>query len=140
MDIPKAIIIVGASRDQMKFGNRAVRAYKDAGAEVYPINPKAGDIEGVKTYATIKDVPAGKTDLASIYTKPEITEDLLPELAAYGIKKLFLNPGAESDALIDQAKHLGIEPILACSVTAIGKDPFDYAPKSEGDIDDTDQT
>jgi predicted CoA-binding protein len=132
MELPKAIVIIGASRDQMKFGNRAVRAYKDAGAEVYPVNPKAPEIEGSKAYASIKDLPPGKATVASIYTKPEVTEDLLPDLAEYGIKSAFFNPGSESDALIDQAKHLGIEPILACSVTAIGKDPFDYAPKTDG--------
>ncbi|MFO0703006.1 MAG: CoA-binding protein [Candidatus Andersenbacteria bacterium] len=125
---PKAIVIVGASRDQAKYGNRAVRAYRDAGATVYPVNPNAPEVEGLKAFATGADVPAGATDLASIYTPPAVTATLLPELARYGIKRAYFNPGAETDELVAQARQLGIEPILACSVTAISKSPEDYAP------------
>ncbi len=128
-DIPKAIIVVGASRDQNKFGNRAVRAYKDAGADVLPINPNAEKIEGLASYAAIKDVPAKKTTVATIYTPPAVTTKILPDLASYGIKTLFFNPGAETDELVEQARSLGMEPLLTCSVRAIGKDPADYAPK-----------
>lgn len=127
-DIPKAIIIVGASRDQNKFGNRAARAYKDAGATVYPINPKAEKIEGLESYKTVGEVPVKKTTIATIYTPPEVTAKILPDLATYGIKTIFFNPGAETLELVEQARKLGMEPLLTCSVRAIGKDPADYAP------------
>jgi len=125
--VPKAIVILGASRDRAKYGNRAVRAYTVSGSTVYAVNPKAGpELEGVKAFASIKDVPPGATDVASIYTPPAVTATLLPDLASYGIKRAYFNPGAETEELVDQARTLGIEPILACSVTAIGKSPDDY--------------
>jgi len=125
---PEAIIIVGASRDRNKYGNRAVRAYKDAGVQVFPINPSAEEIEGFTAYKSIKDVPAGKTTVASIYTQPEITKALLPDLAAYGVTYTFFNPGSGTDELFKLAEEAGIGPVFACSVTAIGRDPEQYGP------------
>ena len=122
-------MIVGASRDQQKYGNRAVRAYRDSGATVYPINPKGGAVEGFTAYKSVGDVPPGKTTLASIYTQPDVTATLLKDLAAYGITDLYFNPGSERDDLVEQARTLNMNPILACSVVAIGKNPEDYAPR-----------
>ena len=51
------VAVVGASADRRKFGNKAVRAFRNAGYDVYPINPKAGEIEGLKAYASL-DEPA----------------------------------------------------------------------------------
>ncbi len=124
---PKAIVIVGASRDRSKFGNKAVRAYKDSGTEVFAINPFADEIEGAKAYKSVAEVPAAKTDLASVYTQPKITKKILPELAKYGIKEIFFNPGSETDELISETRKLGMDPLLACSVTAIGRSPTDYS-------------
>ena len=121
-------MIVGASRDQQKYGNRAVRAYLEVGTTVYPINPNDTQIEGTPSFKTIADVPPGRTTLASIYTQPDVTATLLPGLANYGIKDVYFNPGSERDDLVQQARALGLNPILACSITAIGKDPVDYVP------------
>jgi len=128
LPVPSSIVIVGASRDRAKYGNRAVRAYRDAGATVYALNPNAKEVEGAQAFARVEDLPAGAAELASIYTQPEVTAALLPALAAYGIKRAYFNPGAERDDLVAQARALNIEPILACSVTAIGRSPEDYAP------------
>ncbi len=123
---PKTIVIVGASRDRKKFGNKAVRAYQDVGTKVLAINPFAAEIEGIKAFAKVKDLPPDQSTLASVYTQPEVTIDLLPQLADYGIKEIFFNPGSDSQELVKKTRNLGMTPILACSVTAIGKNPDDY--------------
>ena len=58
--------MVGASRDRRKFGNKAVRAFLHRGYDVVPINPNAGLIEGMSTYASVLDVP-GAIDMATVY-------------------------------------------------------------------------
>lgn len=123
---PQAIIIVGASRDRAKYGNKAVRAFRDVGSKVLAINPFTSMVEGVRSYARVEDLPAAAAKLASIYTKPAVTKKLLPALARYGVEKIFFNPGSESTDLVTMAKKIGMQPILACSVTAIGKDPEQY--------------
>ena len=119
----KVVAVIGASNDRRKFGNRAVRAYQQQGHTVVPINPHETEVEGLKAYASILDVP-GTVDMASFYVHPEIGEQLLADVAAKGVREVWLNPGADSDEVIARAKALGIQPIVACSIVAIGQNPY----------------
>jgi hypothetical protein len=47
-------------------------------------------------------------------------------MAAAGAKEVWLNPGAESDALVAKARSLGIEPIQACSIMGVGLSPEEF--------------
>ena len=117
--------MIGASTDRQKFGNRAVRAFRQQGYTVVPINPHESEVEGLKTYASVLDVP-GPIDMASMYVHPEVGEALIEDIARKGIAEVWLNPGAESDALIAKARALRIQPIVACSVVAIGQNPYNF--------------
>ena len=119
----KVVAVIGASSNRSKFGNRAVRAFQQQGYTVVPINPHEAEIEGLKTYASVLDVP-GTIDMASIYVPPEIGEQVIGEIAQKGIAEVWLNPGAESDELIARARALNIRPIVACSIVAIGENPY----------------
>jgi len=121
--MPKVVAVVGASSDRRKFGNRAVRAFQQQGYTVVPINPHEAEVEGLKAYASVLDVP-GPVDMASLYVPPEIGERLIEEIARKGIAEVWVNPGAESDALIARARALEIQPIVACSIVAIGRNPY----------------
>jgi predicted CoA-binding protein len=119
----KVVAVVGASSNRRKFGNRAVRAFRQQGYTVVPINPHEAEVEGLKTYASVLDVP-GTIDMASLYVPPDIGEQVIDEIARKGIAEVWLNPGAESDALIARARALQIQPIVACSIVAIGENPY----------------
>ena len=122
--MPKVVAVIGASRNRMKFGNRAVRAFRQQGYSVIPINPHEREVEGIATYRSVLDVP-GAIDMASFYVPAEIGEHVIDEVARKGIAEVWLNPGSESDALIARARALGIKPIVACSIVAIGSNPYD---------------
>ena len=119
----KVVAVIGASSNRSKFGNRAVRAFQQQGYTVVPINPHEAEVEGLTSYASVLDVP-GAIDMASFYLPPEIGLQVIDEVARKGIPEVWLNPGAESDALIARAKALHIQPIVACSVVAIGQNPY----------------
>lgn len=116
------VAVVGASSDRRKYGNRAVRAFRAAGWEVFPVHPTARAIEGLAAYRSLLDVP-GNVDLVTVYLQPEITLGVLEEIARKGPGRLYLNPGTESEAVLVSARQLGLAPILACSIRAIGRDP-----------------
>ena len=118
----KSIAIIGASANQEKFGNKAVRAYVQQGWTVYPVNPKEATIEGLTVYKSLRDIP-GIPDEASIYLAPQHVPAVLQEIAQKGIKRVWLNPGTESDAAIERAEELGLEAIVDCSIVAVGVDP-----------------
>jgi uncharacterized protein len=119
----KVVAVIGASSNRSKFGNRAVRAFHQQGYTVIPINPHEAEVEGLKAYASVLDVP-GTIDMASFYLPPEIGLQVIDDVARKGIPEVWLNPGAESDTLIARAKALHIQPIVACSVVAIGENPY----------------
>jgi predicted CoA-binding protein len=119
----KVVAVIGASSNRHKFGNRAVRAFQQQGYTVVPINPHEAAVEGLKAYASVLDVP-GAIDMASFYLPPEIGLQVIDDVARKGIPEVWLNPGAESDALIARAKALHIQPIVACSIVAIGQNPY----------------
>jgi hypothetical protein len=120
----KVVAIIGASGNRQKFGNRALRAFRQQGYTVVPINPHEAEIEGLPAFKSVLDVP-GPIDMASFYVPPEIGEQLIAEVAQKGIGEVWLNPGAESDRLIARARALKIEPIVACSIVAIGENPYE---------------
>jgi predicted CoA-binding protein len=119
------VAILGASTDRSKFGNKSVRAHQAKGYTVYPINPKATEIEGLKAYPSLADIPAGKLDRVSVYLPPAVGMKVLPEIAARGCDELWLNPGTESDELVAEAEHLGLNVIQACSIVDVGVRPHD---------------
>ncbi len=117
------VMVIGASTDPCKYGNRSVRAYLRRGHDVVPVNPKAGAIEGLACYRSVLEAP-GPIDRATIYLKPEQGFDVVTALAARGdVGELWLNPGSESDQLIDHAVRLGFDPIRGCSIVDIGERP-----------------
>lgn len=119
----KVVAVIGASSDPRKFGNRAVRAFRRQGYRVIPINPHEAQVEGLKTYSSVLDVPEA-IDMATFYVPPEIGEKVMPEVARKGIPEVWLNPGSESAELIRLARSLAVEPIVACSIISIGENPY----------------
>ncbi|HRI89374.1 MAG TPA: CoA-binding protein [Candidatus Hydrogenedentes bacterium] len=121
----KTIAIIGASADRRKYGNKSVRAFRDGGWDVYPVNAKATEIEGLKSYASIADVPV-PLDRVSMYVSPAIGKTLLDDIAAKGTKEFFLNPGSEDAEIIELARAKGLNVINACSIVNIGLRPDMY--------------
>ena len=115
----RVVAVVGASSDRSKFGNRAVRAFLRQGYDVKPVNPNEQTIEGLAVYPTITDIP-GPVDVVSLYVPAAIGIGLLDGIAAKQPRELWINPGAESPALEARARALGLSPIYACSIVALG--------------------
>ncbi len=123
--MPKSIAIVGASNDRRKYGNKAVRAFKDGGWTVYPVNPKGGEIEGLPVYRDITEAP-DSIDRVAMYVPPGVGKELLDAIAAKQPAEFFLNPGSEDEELMERARAKGLEPITACSIVNIGLSPGQY--------------
>lgn len=118
----RAVAVLGASTDRAKFGNKAVRAYRQQGYRVFPVNPNAAEVEGLPAFASLRDVPV-RPDLISVYLPPPVLLPLLPEIAAKGCDELWLNPGTESEEVLTEAARLGLNVIQACSLIGIGVSP-----------------
>jgi predicted CoA-binding protein len=121
----KTVAVVGASADRSKFSNKAVRAYQKQGWQVYPINPKGGDIEGLAAYRTLADVPV-RIDRVTLYLPPALGMQVLPDVVKAKPEEFFVNPGADTQEVMAEAERLGLEPIAACSIVDIGVSPAQF--------------
>ncbi|MSR56312.1 MAG: CoA-binding protein [Planctomycetaceae bacterium] len=117
------VAILGASRDRRKYGNKSVRAHLQQGYDVYPVNPNAETIEGLKAYPTLSAVPVARLDRISVYLPPATGIELLDEIKARGAAEVWLNPGSESPQLLARAEALGLNVIQACSIVDVGMSP-----------------
>jgi predicted CoA-binding protein len=124
MTIP-TIAIIGASSDRSKFGNKAVRAYLQRAYQVFPVHPTAKSIEDLTAYPSIQEVPIEKLDRVSLYLPPKIGLQVIEQIAEKAPREVWLNPGAESAALIARGKELGLNVIVGCSIVDIGVNPSD---------------
>lgn len=121
-----SVAILGASVDRRKFGNKSVRAHLRAGYDVYPVNPKADAIEGLRAYRTLADVPVEQLDRVSVYVPPAIGLALLDEIAAKGAREIWFNPGSESADLLAAARGRRLNVIAACSIIDVGASPAEF--------------
>jgi predicted CoA-binding protein len=121
----KTVAVVGASNDRRKFGNKAFRAFQAEGYTVFPINPNESAVEGTATFASVLDVP-GTIDMATVYVQPEVTLSLLDQFERKKIPEIWVNPGAEDDTVMAEARRRGLNVIFACSIIGIGRSPSQF--------------
>ena len=102
--------VVGASTDRSKVGNQVLRAYLQNGLSVYPINPKAPEVEGLRAYPSLTVLPE-RVQGISVITPPAVTEKVVEEAHACGVTRVWMQAGAESEAAIMKAESYGMEVI-----------------------------
>ena len=82
---PKSVAIIGASNDETKLGGMLLKNMINAGFEgnLYPVNPKGGEIQGLKAYTSITEIPE-PVDLAVISIKAAFVPDEMANLKKNG--------------------------------------------------------
>jgi predicted CoA-binding protein len=107
-----AIAVVGVSRWGKGFGNVAMRELRAKGYRVYPIHPLADDISapGQVFFRRFCDLPE-RVNATLIVVPPDQVIDILIDAAAAGIRKVWLQQGAESPAAVARAGVLGLDVV-----------------------------
>jgi len=102
--------IVGASNNPEKYGYKVLSDLRLVGYRAIPINPKEEEIQGVKAY---KDIYAfdKKIDVVVFVVPPEVTRKILVDVLKLGIKKVWMQPGSESNESVEFCKRNGIDCI-----------------------------
>ncbi len=88
---PKGIAIVGASDTPGKIGHTVVKNLIEGGYEdgIYPVNPKADEILGLKVYKSVLDIP-GRVDAAAITVPAKFVYNVVKECGEKGVKGLII--------------------------------------------------
>ena len=122
----KTVAVIGASANRAKFGNKAVRAFHDAGWIVFPIHPTLAQVEGLPAFRSLDALPVTALDQVSFYVPPHIGVGLLEQVQRKNPRDVWLNPGSESPAILARAQELGLNVVQACSILGVGRHPGSY--------------
>lgn len=106
--------VVGVSEDREKYGNKIYRDLRDAGYQVFAINPKLTTVEGDPCYASLKDLPE-VPDVVDLVVPPSVSLKTVEDCLAVGAKRIWFQPGSESDEAVKKAQDGGMEVVYdAC--------------------------
>ncbi|KAI0267035.1 NAD-P-binding protein [Gloeopeniophorella convolvens] len=101
--------VVGASKDTSKFGTKVLQWYLGRDLSVTPVHPKEAELEGVATVPTLADLAAPSQTSVSIITNAKVTLGLLQQAKELGVPALWLQPGAEDDAVVAYIREHGLQ-------------------------------
>ena len=108
LDRKNVFAVVGVSRNPEKFGHRVFLDLTDAGYTVFPVNPGLDEVLGVKCYRSLDQLPR-LPDVVDIVVPPSVTEEVLKDCLRLGIRKVWLQPGSESERALAFCRENGIE-------------------------------
>ena len=102
--------VVGASRNPKKYGYQVYKDLKETGYDVYPVNPNADEILGDRCYPDLVDLPK-KPDVVDVVVPPKVTEEMVKTCKRFGITKVWMQPGSESETAIKFCDENGIDVV-----------------------------
>jgi acetate---CoA ligase (ADP-forming) len=131
---PRAVAVIGASRDPLKMGGRVLHALQAAGysGPIYPVNPGATEVSGLRAFASARDLPPG-VDLALIVVPPEHVLRAVDDCAAASVQSLcvitagFAEVGGDGrtaqDALTERVRGYGMRMVGPNCMGLLNMDP-----------------
>ncbi|MBF8259339.1 MAG: acyl-CoA synthetase, ADP-forming, partial [Actinobacteria bacterium] len=116
---PRAVAIIGASTKELSIGNVIIRNLQTYGykGNIYPINPTAPDVRGLKAYKSLDEIP-GEVDVAHIIIPARMVPQAIDECGKKGVKAVIINSAGFSEmgeegarlqqAFLDNARKYGV--------------------------------
>ncbi len=122
------IAVAGVSRGAGSAGNPVFRKLRDSGYQVFPVNPRASEVEGVSCYPNLASVP-GELDGLVVATHPEVSVEVVRQAVARKVPRIWLHRsfgrGSVSDAAVRECASQGI-PCIVGGCPLMYCEPVDF--------------
>lgn len=102
--------MVGVSQDASKYGSQVHGRLKRRGEQVYPVNPREGEIRGETCYPDLASLPEGVSQIVLV-VPPKSTEQVVVDAVACGISRVWMQPGSESKAAVEYCRAHGVNVV-----------------------------
>ncbi|MGO9257172.1 MAG: CoA-binding protein [Bryobacteraceae bacterium] len=120
------LAVVGVSRNPKDFTRLLFREFLNRGYDAVPVNPGIREMEGVACFASLSDV-APPVEGALLLTPPEVTEQVVEECAAAGVRRVWMYRAAGRGAV-------SLSAAVFCAANGIrvvkGECPFMFLPEA----------
>lgn len=125
------IAVAGVSRSGNDFSNGIYRKLRDAGYQVYAVNPNVDEIDGETCYRQLSTIPV-EIDAVMITTAPAITAQIVRECAELGIKKVWMHRSFGQGSYSAEAESFCKEhniSVIPAGCPMMFCDPVDFGHK-----------
>lgn len=111
----RRLAVAGVSRHQGQAANAVFRKLRSSGYEVFPINPKASEVEGAPCYPDVGAVP-GQVDGVVIATAPDMAAQIVRQCGDHGVHRVWFHrsfgTGSVSEEAVRECHAQGIDCIV----------------------------
>jgi len=101
--------VIGASKDESKWGSKILKWYTNRDLSVTPIHHKEKELQGIDTVSDISELKDPENTSVSLITPPAITLGILKKAKELNVRSLWLQPGVVDDTVVDYIKENGLE-------------------------------
>ncbi len=124
----RRIAVAGVSRSGSQPANAIFKKLQNAGYEVFPINPRATEVDGQRCYPDLDSIPE-PLDGVMVVTHPDVSPEIVRQAARRGIRQIWFHrsfgDGSVSAEAVEECRRAGIEPIVGgCPMMFVSPDPF----------------
>ncbi len=104
----KSFAILGATQSRERYGYEVFDVLHRAGYQVFPVNPKYAEIDGVKCYPSLRDLEQ-KPEVVITALAPANTENAVDAVKELGIETIWMPPGCWSDEAVEKCRELELD-------------------------------
>jgi predicted CoA-binding protein len=107
----KRIAMVGLSSNPFRPSHFAAIYMRSEGYDVTPVNPREKEVLGLRSYASLRDVP-GPIEIVDIFREPAAVPQIVEEAIAVGAKVVWMQLGVVHEEAAERARQAGIEVVM----------------------------
>ena len=119
----ETVAVLGASPKPARFSHKAIVALKEEGYRILPVNPGQSEIDGLTCYPDLAACP-DKIDTITVYVNPSILLRRVDDMIRAQPRRVILNPGTESDEVIERLESAGVDVIRDCTLVMLSSGTF----------------
>jgi len=105
------VAVVGLSSDPLKPSRKVAVYLAEHGYNVIPVNPKATEILGKKSYPSLSALPE-KVEIVDIFRRPEDVMPIVEEAIKVGAKVVWMQEGIVNEAAAQKAREAGLQVVM----------------------------
>jgi predicted CoA-binding protein len=117
------VAVVGASPDEERYSNQAMKLLKEKGHTPIPVAPKHDLICDAEVHRSLSDVQCD-VHTVSMYVSPARQEAVIDDIIELSPRRVVFNPGAENEAAYDRLRAKDIDVVEACTLVLLRTDQF----------------
>ena len=107
----KNIAVVGMSSNPSRISHQIGVYLINAGYNIFPVNPGIDQMEGMRVYATLDEIPE-KIDIVNVFRRPEFVMDVAQAAVEVGAGVLWLQEGIINLAAKEYAERHNLTVIM----------------------------